>query len=119
MWHLHPDHTQRRCGCKWEARSDQSCVPAKWTAPISTLVQSECSAEIGIDLRTAMKEKLSNELLPPRSYAIVCVCVCACFVFFFFLCVCVCACVCVYTSDDKEAPHVSPFFFPFKVAGVQ
>ena len=21
-------HTQRSCGCKWEARPDQSCVPA-------------------------------------------------------------------------------------------
>ena len=27
-------HTQRSCGCKWEARPDQSCVPAKniWSA---------------------------------------------------------------------------------------
>ena len=28
VWHLHTYHTQQSCGCKWEARLDQSCVPA-------------------------------------------------------------------------------------------
>ena len=30
---LHPNRTQRSCGCKWEARPGQSCLPA-WQPPV-------------------------------------------------------------------------------------